>query len=415
MWIGRFSLRKYFLSTLVCGGYAMDKQIWEGVQTLLNEYAKVTPDDKVMLLYASDSAEPAAWVSAALQIRDIDVRRVWMRPLQDDGFSDRLAASMPSPDEFTGKIVVLTFERDTLSHNEIIQKHLKPFGRERRTIFRAINASAELFSKALRTPPEVLSALNTSVLERCLHAKTLRIKSPGGTDLKITLDNDKFRWVSNRGTGRQGGTVVLPAGEVATFPATVEGVLVADFAFNVNTITDRDARLHSAPVTVWVENRRAVKWECDDPLTLKFMNDCFSKDCVRNVGELGLGTNPGIDVGIPLNSHINERKQGVHLGFGQHNQDPGLVGYDCLLHVDLISKGAVIWIDNDETPLNMEQLTLSTNPHPTSPRDEDAFSPESIEEEMSLDDCCGTLTCDGLQLFSEILATSDSQLANASG
>ena len=388
----------------------MDAKIWEGVRFLLDEYAAVTVEDKVLVLYSSDSAEPAAWVSAALELRSIDVRRVWMNPLQDEGFSERLEASMPSPEEFAGKIVVLTFERDTLSHNEVIQRHLKPFGKERRTIFRAINASAELFSKALRVTPAVLSALNTAVLERCLHAKKLRIKSPGGTDLRISLDNEKFRWVSNRGSGRQGGTVVLPAGEVATFPATVDGVLVADFAFNVNTLTERDARLHDFPVTVWVENRRAVKWACDDPSIYRFISECFSKECVKNVGELGLGTNPGIDVGIPLNSHINERRQGVHLGFGQHNQDPGVAGYDCLLHVDLISRGALIWVDEDPVPLDMERLIASANPHPLSPRDEDAFSPESTEEEMSLNDCCGTLTCDGLNLFSEIDKASERDL-----
>lgn len=380
----------------------MDAQVWAGVQSLLDDYAAVGQDDKVVILYSSDSAEPAAWVHAALEYRKVDVRRVWLRPLTDPDFGARLGAAMPSPDEYGGRIIVLSFERDTLSHNEVLQSHLKPFPRSRRVVYRAINASAELFSKTLRVSPKTLTALNTALLERCLVAKRLRIKSQGGTDLTITLDNDRFRWVSNRGTGRLGGTVVLPAGEIATFPATVEGILVADFAFNVNTLTDRDARLHASPVSIWIENRRAVRWSCDDPFIRKFVNDCFSKDCVRNVGELGLGTNIGVDIGIPLNSHINERRPGVHLGFGQHNQDPGVVGYDCLLHLDLISRGGMMWVDDDPVPVDLERVVPSANPHPASPRDEDAFSPESIEEEMSLDDCCGTLTCDGLALFADI-------------
>lgn len=376
----------------------MDTNTWEGVQSLLDNYAAVRADDIVIVLYASDSAEPAAWVSAALEYRDIPVRRVWLNPLRDAGFEQRLAAAMPTPEELTGRIVVLTFERDTLSHNKILSAALAPFDRSRRVVFRAINACASLFSKALRVMPQELSARNTAILERCLEAKHLRIKSRGGTDLRVTLDNDKHRWISNRGSARPGGTIVLPAGEVATFPATVEGVLVADFAFNVNAITDRDARLHTHPVTVWVENRCAARWDCDDADTMAFLNECFGKYCVRNVGELGFGTNIGVDVGIALNSHINERRPGVHLGFGQHNQDPALVGYECQLHLDLIARGGLIWIDDDPVPLDLENLVPSKNAHPKSPRDEDAFSPESAEEDLDVGDCCGVLTCDGLKL-----------------
>lgn len=374
----------------------MDGKTWEGIQSLLDNYAAVGKNDFVLLLYTSDSAEPAAWLSAALEYRNISTRRVWMEPLYDEGFADRLAAVMPAPTDFTGRMVVLTLERDTLSHHKAISKALSPFDRSRRVIYRAINASASLFSTAMRAAPADLSARNTAILERCLEATHLRVKSPGGTDLRITLDNEKFRWVSNRGDARVGGTVVLPAGEVATFPATVDGVLVADFAFNVNIITDRDARLHTHPVKVWVENRQAVRWECDDPDTMTFLNECFEKYGVHNVGELGFGTNFAVDEGIALNSHINERRPGVHLGFGQHNQDPKITGYKCDLHLDLIAKGALMWIDDDPVPLDLENIVPSSNSHPISPRDEDAFSPE--EHGLEAGDCCGILTCDGLKL-----------------
>lgn len=379
----------------------MEALVWEGVQCLLDEYAHVASDDVVVVMYTTDGAQSAAWVIAALEHRDIDVRRAWMNPLKDDGFDARLEEVMPAPDSFAGRIIVMTFERDTLSHNEIIRAKLAPFERSRRMVFRAINASSSLFSTALRTSPALLSALNTTLLERCMQAKRLRITSPSGTDLRITLDNDHYRWVSNRGEGRVGGTVVLPAGEIATFPDTVEGVLVANFAYNVNTITDSDARLNDKPVTVWIENRKAVRWHCEDAETMRFISECFSRECVRNVGELGIGTNVAIEESIALNSHINERCPGPHLGFGQHNQDPQRVGYECLLHLDLIAKGGMMWVDDDPVPIDLANITPSRSPHPISPRDEDAFSPESTEEDLGIDDCCGTLTCDGLKMFSE--------------
>ena len=229
-------------------------------------------------------------------------------------------------------------------------------------------------------------------------ANQLCIKTLGGTDLRVTIDANRHRWISNRGTSHPGGVVILPAGEVATFPASISGVHVADFAFNVNAITDRDARLQDHPATVWIEEGRAVKYQCDDAAMSQFLEECFRTHCAYNVGELGFGTNFGISDAISMNSHINERRPGVHIGFGQHNQDPGVVGYQCSIHLDLIARGGMVWVDDDPTPLDLEHIVPSSQPHPTNSRDEDVFSPES--EDLYVDDCCGILTSDGLQLAS---------------
>lgn len=373
----------------------MNIETWQGVQRLLNEYANVKSDDRVLVVYADDSAEQAAWVCTALECQGIVFQRVWMQPFKDEALFSRLINALPAPDSFAGRLVVFTLERDTLSNHDVLRKALVPFETSRCYMFRVINACEALFSTALQIGPDELSARNTALLERALLSSRLRVESPGGTRLSITLDNNAYRWVSNRGRARPGGTVVLPAGEVATFPASVDGVLVADFAFNVNTVTDRDARLQAYPVTVEVSEGRAINWSCGSPEVRGFLDNAFSSPCVRNVGELGFGTNIGIRTGLQLNSHINERCPGVHLGFGQHNQDPQRVGYDCPLHLDLIARGGLVWFDQDPNPLDLARLVPSSNPHPTSPRDEDAFSPAGQND---LDDCCGLMSCDGLRL-----------------
>lgn len=373
----------------------MNIEAWQGVQRLLNDYANVKTNDRVIVIYADDSAEQAAWVCAALECQGIVFQRVWLRPLSDKLFLSRLVSAVPTPDSFSGRLVVFTLERDTLSHHEAIRKALVNFEPARCYIFRMINACEELFSTALQIGPDELSARNTALLERALRSSRLRVESPGGSRLMIELDNNLYRWVSNRGRARPGGTIVLPAGEVATFPVNVEGVLVADFAFNINTVTERDARLQAHPVAVEVSEGRAVRWKCDSQEVQGFLDTAFSSPCVRNVGELGFGTNTGIRTGLKLNSHINERCPGVHLGFGQHNQDPERVGYDCSLHLDLIARGGLVWFDQDPEPLDLASLVPSSNPHPASPRDEDAFSPSGKDE---LDDCCGVMSCDGLRL-----------------
>lgn len=375
----------------------VDVQVWDGVTSLLDSYAEIEPEDSVVILYTSDSFEQAAWVEAALEIRLIDVSRVWMAPLKDDGFSSRLNMALPAPDTLRGRLVVLSFERDTMSHTTPLNEALSAYPPHRRLAIRAISASPSLFASALAVTPDELTALNTSLLERLMFAKRLRIETAGGTDLSVELDSDRFRWISNRGRARRGGTVIIPAGEVATYPAAINGTLVADFAFNVNAVTDRDARLGAHPVTVTIEDGRATKVDCADHSTMSFLDECFFTHCAYHVGELGLGTNYKVTDAIAMNSHINERRPGVHIGFGQHNQDPDVVGYQCSIHLDLIARGAMIWTDTEPTPIDLESVEPSDSTHPTKPSDQDVFA----VEELDVDDCCGILGPDGIRLFQE--------------
>jgi hypothetical protein len=377
----------------------IDAPIWEGVQSLLDNYINVRSDDSVILAYTSDSSESAALVSVALEMRGIAVRQLPMAPLRDPNFHNRLKAALPLPGELANRLVLLTFERDTMSHDGTIREVLAAYDPEACAVFRAISASRHLFSHALRTPPMELSARNTHLLERFMGAEKLRIETSGGTSLQVDIDSTRHRWISNRGIWRPGHFVILPAGEVATFPASIEGVLVADFAFNVNAMTDRDARLSDHPVTVYIERGRAVEYRCDDKETMGFLREAFHRHCAYNVGELGFGTNIGVETADDLNSHVNERRPGVHLGFGQHNQRAN-VSYKCNIHLDLIASDGLVWVDRDPTPIDLSRVPPSLASHPTGSRDEDVFSPEL--NDIEIDDCCGVLTDGGLRLFNSL-------------
>lgn len=376
----------------------IDANIWKGVQSFLDHYLQLRADDRVILTYTSDSHEVAAWLSVALQLRNVGFDRVWMAPLHDVEFGDRLAAALPDPHQVAGRLVFVSLELDTLSHDELIRSALSKYDKDRTVVYRIISACASLFTDALTTTPDELSARNATILERCMGKKRLRVKTDGGTDLRIELDSEKHRWISNRGVWRQGSSVLLPAGEVATFPASIEGVLVADFAFNLNVMTKVDARLDRHPVTVWIEKNRAVRYECKDEFITKFLDECFGTHCAHIVGELGLGTNAGVKTPISLNSHINERHCGIHLGFGESNQPPSVVGYTCQIHLDLISRGGMVWVDDDPEPIDLQNIRPSSSPHPTRTLDEDATSPGGLVE-LEIDDCCGILTRDGLKLW----------------
>ncbi|NRQ31635.1 hypothetical protein HII36_07240 [Nonomuraea sp. NN258] len=354
-------------------------EIDKGVGALLDDYLAVTHEDAVVIAYTADSRPAAAQVLIALRSRDIPVSSVAMRPLSDPTFRSRFAEVLPAPESFAGRLIVLALEKNTLSHSRHFEAMLKDYPRSRCTLCRVISASDEFFAYALNSSSTSLSHRNAALLTRMLAATRLRVASKAGTELAITLDHDVYEWVSNRGERRDGGTFLLPPGEIATYPVRVDGVLVADGAFNANVFTRHDARLGAHPVHVEITDSVVTSYDCADPTTLRLLDLCFQRPNARRIGELGFGTNDGIPGFIATNSHINERRCGVHIGFGQHNQDPSRNLHTADIHLDLITDGASVWFDGHPEPLDLADWTAPATAHPRGVSGEDFFDI----------DCCG--------------------------
>lgn len=364
----------------------LDGRVWAGIETLIDEYVDAEAGDDVVIAYTPDSRNAAAWVGLAFQTRGFEPAFVPMAPLRDPGFEARLRAAVPAERKRGGKCICLLFELHTMSHNKAVKNVFSRYRPEQYKVVRGINSGADLFATGLALNPNELSALNTSVLERCGGAKRLRIVSEAGTDLTAELDNSRFRWLSNCGVSQPHKFVIIPSGEIATYPSNINGTFVADFAINVNMFYDDDARLKENPVTVTIENGSLKDFSCGNPNVLRFLDKCFKRENSRRVGELGFGTNRAVKEAVRENSHLNERVPGVHLGFGQHNQSVEATGYFCDIHVDLCSRGGTVWFDESDEPIDLERVTPSNNPHPRLVSCEDVFSDDAE------DDCCGMLT-----------------------
>jgi leucyl aminopeptidase (aminopeptidase T) len=358
--------------------WPLDDRVLRGVETLLDDFVRVENTDSVAVVYTPDSREPAAWIAIALEERGFAPKIVAMHPIVDPLFGERLTAALPAVDDVAGHLVVIALERDTMSHFEVFQSVVNTYGRERCKVFRAIGASPELFAKAFNRSPQELSALNATLLNRLQPASTVRVTSPGGTDVRVEFDSEKYQWISNRGEWRPGGYTMLPAGEIATYPVNVHGVLVADGAFNANIVTSLDARLAENPVRVEIKNGKAVGLSCAYRALQELLQLCLNSRYGSNVGEFGIGTNTGIGDFVAANTHVNERHCGLHLGFGQHNQSLLRVPYVADVHLDLITNGARLWVDDDPEPIDLSHVVPSGAPHPADVLDEDITS-----------DCCG--------------------------
>lgn len=365
---------------------ALDTETWSAVNNFIDKYVHPDPFDDIVIVSTPDSRVPAAWVALAFTERGFAPSIIPMLALHDPGFQERLSAVVPPTRESGGRCVCLIFELHTMSHNRVVKQAFCRYAPTQYQVIRAINSGRELFTVGLAVDPGELSALNATLLERCKGASSMRIRAPGGTDLSVGIDNTRFRWMSNRGINAPGKFLIVPPGEVATFPSQISGTLVADFALNVNMYYEDDVRLDSSPISVDIVDGRLIDFHCDNATMRRFLGECFSRPNAKRVGELGLGTNKAVVSAVPENSHLNERVPGVHLGFGAHNQTSEATGYSCDVHVDLCAKGGQIWFDDSDYPLDLEAVPPSKTPHPELISSEDIFSDDAE------DDCCGILT-----------------------
>ena len=358
----------------------IDLPLWQGVHRLLDTFIVARDEDDFVIAYAPDAREGAAWVYMALEGRGYRVRITPMSPLHDPDFEARLRNIVPRTRADPGRCVLIILEMDTMSHNDVVRRCFLEYESYQYQVVRTINSNRDLFTIGLQVPPNVLSALNASLMYAMAGSKHIEVSTPAGTLLSIELEQNLYKWISNRGIPQPRKFMVLPAGEVATYPANISGRLVADFAINVNSVFSGDARLDSSPVTVEIQDGLAVDIQCENRKMLAFLEQAFTRRNSRRVGELGFGTNSAVIKPVSENSHLNERTPGIHIGFGQHNQTDELTGYSCDIHIDLIAKGGMVRCLDTSIEFDLTRVVPTDRPHPPVEMSEDVFSG---------DDCCG--------------------------
>ena len=344
-------------------------KILEGIDRFFDDYVGLCRGDGVVVCVEQSSAYVADWLTQNLEKRVQPVRLYAFDKPDDDAFARQLAAYFAELRDRhqVRRIVVVVCEANKLSFSGPLYQLAEEHGV---VVRRLIGFSPALFEQAFNATPEELRLINASLLTRLMKVDSLRIISDSGTDLEVEFDHDRYKWVSNHGIPDKGELVVLPAGEINTFPASISGVFVTAGALNYNYPLPFDARLDEYPITFEIDSGEVCHFSCDDSLMQAFLEQVFSRVNARKVGELGFGTNIGIDRWVSLNSHINERHAGVHLGFGEHGQ-PGVVEYHASVHLDAISSAEVLLPGDGGPPIDMSALKPEAATHPSGTHCED--------------------------------------------
>jgi len=309
------------------------------VETCLN----VRPGEHVALITDEASRAVAASISSALESR-----HALCTPLLLEDFGPRPMTVAPPAvlsalETADVGIMCMTPQVGELAARMAIVRVV-----ERRQIRYAhmVGVTPEIMQQGMRTDYRLVDKLSDKLRERMLRAKTLTVKTEAGTKFAAHFDRG-LDWVKTSGLISPRYWSNLPAGEVFTTPATVDGTFVCD-ATAGDHFNGKYGDLQTTPLVLKIEGGRLVNVECArKDLQQEFWDYCHTDENSDRVGELAFGTNLGLSemIGILLQ---DEKFPGVHIAFGDPYGSQTHANWKSTTHVDVLTRNCDVWIDDDQ-------------------------------------------------------------------
>lgn len=162
--------------------------------------------------------------------------------------------------------------------------------------------------------PASIARLSRALRVRILPTSTVHVFSAAGTDLTVRFER-WCKWYETSGVIQPGTKANLPAGELVTCPASVDGVYVADGSLaDASGGLTRD--LASGPVRLQFEGARIRDAQADDDaLAARILAHVCRTENLDRVGLVNFGTNLGMTE--PAEDIFTSQKlPGFHLSLG---------------------------------------------------------------------------------------------------
>jgi len=209
-----------------------------------------------------------------------------------------------------------------------------------------VGVTPRIMCEGMRADYRLVDRLSQELCERMHTARSLAVRTAGGTDFTATFD-PSLAWVKTSGLINPRYWSNLPAGEVFTTPASVDGTFVCDGTAG-DYFNAKYGRLDETPLTLEILEGRLVAAHCSRPdLQADFWEYCHTDGNSDRVGELAFGTNLGLRdmIGILLQ---DEKVPGVHIAFGDPYGSQTHANWKSRTHVDVLTRGCDVWIDGDQ-------------------------------------------------------------------
>lgn len=325
----------------VFGGYS--EALVEGAHNAVDVCLAIQPGERVALIADEESAEVAASLAAALEDAEarpdkLLIERFAHRPLTEaprevvDALERADAGILcihPQQGELPARMaIVATVERRAIRYAHMV------------------GVTPAIMQQGMRADYRMVDRLSTRLCERMRRATSLRVETPLGTSLTARFD-PSLAWVKTSGIISTRYWSNLPAGEVFTTPASVDGVFVCNGTAG-DYFGPKYGDLSSTPLTLEIQGGRLKTARCArGDLEREFWDYCHADANSDRVGELAFGTNLALHdmIGVLLQ---DEKVPGVHLAFGDPYGSQTGADWKSRTHIDVLTRECDVWIDDEQ-------------------------------------------------------------------
>jgi aminopeptidase len=322
---------------------AANPELMPGARNAIETCLAIQPGEHVALIADRPSERVAASLAQALEQRGAVCEGFLLENL-----APRPLGSAPSPvlaaleRVDAGILCMQPLEGELGARKDIVGVV------ERRQIRYAhmVGVTPEIMQQGMRADYKLVDRLSESLLQRMHAARSLSVKTDAGTSLVATFDPG-LQWVKTSGLISRRYWSNLPAGEVFTTPARVDGVFVCDGTAG-DHFCGKYGDLKQTPLRLEIREAKLVAAECArKDLEQEFWNYCHTDQNSDRVGELAFGTNVSLSdmIGVLLQ---DEKLPGVHLAFGDPYGSQTHAPWSSRTHVDVLARRCDVWIDDQQ-------------------------------------------------------------------
>ena len=330
--------------------------IEKGCEVAVETCMGVKPDDKAVILADNDSEKIAKKLKEKLLGITPHVRYFNL-----DIYGERPLNRYPDTIEKAATDATVTFWTAKSVEGEL-QTIRMPFLKS--AVFNGrhahmVNITEEIVETGLTGDYNKVEEFTNTMYSKVKNVDEIKIKSERGTNL--TAKVGKYKWIATTGILHEyGGWHNLPDGMVYTVPQSLKGRAVidgtlGDYFDDVYSLK----RVEESPLKIDIKDGRPPKKrsiECDDKEIERDIREYLGQsECSSYVGEIGFGTNLFVDklIGSIL---VDEKAPGVHIAFGDPNQNMTMAGWTCTQHIDMVMQNCDVWLDEKKVMEDGEYL-----------------------------------------------------------
>lgn len=209
-----------------------------------------------------------------------------------------------------------------------------------------VTISPQIMLQGMRADYNVVDAIGQKIQEMAAASRTINTRTEAGTDIEATFDPD-IKWIKTCGMITPQVWSNLPAGEVFTAPANVNGIYVVDGTIG-DYFSQKYGNLSDNPLFLEIENNRLRSVKCDNRyLQTEFWRYAHMSENSDRVGEFAIGANIGVTSMI-YNLLQDEKLPGMHIALGDPYGSQTGADWSAPTHVDAIAKDCDIWVDGKQ-------------------------------------------------------------------